>query len=39
MSKPGDTLDDFLEDGVTPTPCRQPINLNSSEGAMKGFSF
>ena len=37
MSKAGDTIEDYLEDGVTPTPKTRLIHYNSNEGAMKGF--
>lgn len=39
MSKPGDTVEDLVEDGVTPTPKMFKMNSNNGEGAMKGFTF
>lgn len=33
MSKPGDTLDDYIEDGITPTPRKSTIQdkINKSQ--------
>jgi len=39
MSKAGDTIEELIEDGVTPTIKTKLSNLNTGEGAMKGFNF
>jgi len=39
MSKAGDTIEDFIDDGATPTVKTKLTHQNSTEGAMKGFSF
>ena len=39
MSKAGDTIEDSLEDGISPNPKTHLLNENPNEGAMKGFSF